>query len=205
MGTMYQQFGKRAMDTVLSFTALVTLSPLLLTTAAAIKLTSPGPVLFKQERVGKERKVFTMYKFRSMRVNSQADTAWSRDRDSRITPFGALIRKFSLDELPQFFNVLKGEMSVVGPRPELPYFVEQYKDNVPLYMVKHQVKPGITGWAQVNGYRGDTSIEKRIEHDIWYIENWSMYLDVKIIFMTIFGGMINKEKNLFADKQEQKV
>ena len=196
---------KRCFDFLFAGTVLLLLSPLMLVIAMGVKLSGPGPVLFKQERVGKERKVFTMYKFRSMRVNSQADTAWSRDRDSRITPFGALIRKFSLDELPQFFNVLKGEMSVVGPRPELPYFVEQYKDNVPLYMVKHQVKPGITGWAQVNGYRGDTSIEKRIEHDIWYIENWSMYLDVKIIFMTIFGGMINKEKNLFADKQEQKV
>ena len=140
-----------------------------------------------------------------MCVNSESDTAWSRSRDSRITRFGAFIRKFSLDELPQFFNVLKGEMSVVGPRPELPFFVDLYKDVVPLYMVKHQVKPGLTGWAQVNGYRGDTSIEKRIEYDIWYIENWSMYLDLKIIFMTIFGGMVNEEKNLFKEKQEQKV
>ena len=204
-GSKAYLFFKRAFDIVAAIVVGLVLLLFMPIIAAAIKLDSKGPVLFKQERVGKERKVFTMYKFRSMRVNSQADTAWSRDRDSRITPFGALIRKFSLDELPQFFNVLKGEMSVVGPRPELPYFVEQYKDNVPLYMVKHQVKPGITGWAQVNGYRGDTSIEKRIEHDIWYIENWSMYLDVKIIFMTIFGGMINKEKNLFADKQEQKV
>ena len=140
-----------------------------------------------------------------MCVNDQSDTAWSRSRDSRITRFGAFIRKFSLDELPQFFNVLRGEMSVVGPRPELPFFVDQYKENVPLYMVKHQVKPGLTGWAQVNGYRGDTSIEKRIEYDIWYIENWSIYLDIKIIFMTIFGGMINAEKNLFKEEQKEKV
>ena len=181
---------------------LLLLSPLMLAIAFGVKLSSPGPVLFKQKRVGKERKTFTMYKFRSMCVNSQSDTAWSRNRDSRTTPFGAFIRKFSLDELPQFFNVLKGEMSVVGPRPELPYFVEQYKDVIPLYMVKHQVKPGLTGWAQVNGYRGDTSIENRIEYDIWYIENWSIYLDVKIIFMTIFGGMVNSEKNLF--KKDQK-
>lgn len=196
---------KRAFDILFSATVLLVLSPLMLILALGVKLSGPGPILFRQERVGKERKIFTMYKFRSMCVNSESDTAWSRSRDSRITPFGAFIRKFSLDELPQFFNVLKGEMSVVGPRPELPFFVDQYKDVIPLYMVKHQVKPGLTGWAQVNGYRGDTSIEKRIEYDIWYIENWSMYLDLKIIFMTVFGGMVNAEKNLFKEKQEQKV
>lgn len=196
---------KRAFDILFSATALLLLSPLMLVLALGVKLSGPGPVLFRQERVGKERKPFTMYKFRSMCVNSESDTAWSRSRDSRITPFGAFIRKFSLDELPQFFNVLKGEMSVVGPRPELPFFVDMYKDVIPLYMVKHQVKPGLTGWAQVNGYRGDTSIEKRIEYDIWYIENWSMYLDLKIVFMTVFGGMVNEEKNLFKEKQEQKV
>lgn len=193
---------KRTFDILFSSAVLLLLSPLMLAIAFGVKLSSPGPVLFKQKRVGKERKTFTMYKFRSMCVNSQSDTAWSRNRDSRTTRFGAFIRKFSLDELPQFFNVLKGEMSVVGPRPELPYFVEQYKDVIPLYMVKHQVKPGLTGWAQVNGYRGDTSIEKRIEYDIWYIENWSIYLDVKIIFMTIFGGMVNSEKNLFKKNQK---
>lgn len=196
---------KRAFDVVFSTVALIVFSPLLICIALGVKLSSPGPVFFKQKRVGKERKVFTMFKFRSMRVNNTSDTAWSRSRDCRITPFGAFIRKFSLDELPQFFNVLRGEMSVVGPRPELPYFVEKYKDSIPLYMVKHQVKPGITGWAQVNGYRGDTSIEKRIEHDVWYIENWSLYLDIKIIFMTIFGGMINAEKNLGKKKEEQHV
>lgn len=196
---------KRAFDILFSATVLLVLSPLMLVLALGVKLSGPGPILFRQERVGKERKIFTMYKFRSMCVNSESDTAWSRSRDSRITPYGAFIRKFSLDELPQFFNVLKGEMSVVGPRPELPFFVDQYKDVIPLYMVKHQVKPGLTGWAQVNGYRGDTSIEKRIEYDIWYIENWSMYLDLKIIFMTVFGGMVNAEKNLFKEKQEQKV
>lgn len=194
---------KRAFDLIFSLAVIIILSPLMLLIAIGVKLSSPGPVFFKQKRVGKERKLFTMYKFRSMRINDCSDTAWSRRWDSRITPFGALIRKLSLDELPQFFNVLKGEMSVVGPRPELPYFVEQYKNSVPLYMVKHQVKPGLTGWAQVNGYRGDTSIEKRIEHDIWYIENWSLYLDMKIIFMTIFGGMINNEKNLNQVKEEQ--
>lgn len=196
---------KRTFDILFSSVVILLLSPLLLAIALGVKLSSPGPVLFKQKRVGKERKLFTMYKFRSMCVNDQSDTAWSRSRDSRITRFGAFIRKFSLDELPQFFNVLRGEMSVVGPRPELPFFVDQYKENVPLYMVKHQVKPGLTGWAQVNGYRGDTSIEKRIEYDIWYIENWSIYLDIKIIFMTIFGGMINAEKNLFKEEQKEKV
>lgn len=196
---------KRVFDILFSSVVILLLSPLLLAIALGVKLSSPGPVLFKQRRVGKERKLFTMYKFRSMCVNDQSDTAWSRSRDSRITRFGAFIRKFSLDELPQFFNVLRGEMSVVGPRPELPFFVDQYKENVPLYMVKHQVKPGLTGWAQVNGYRGDTSIEKRIEYDIWYIENWSIYLDIKIIFMTIFGGMINAEKNLFKEEQKEKV
>lgn len=196
---------KRVFDILFSSVVILLLSPLLLAIALGVKLSSPGPVLFKQKRVGKERKLFTMYKFRSMRLNDQSDTAWSRSRDSRITRFGAFIRKFSLDELPQFFNVLRGEMSVVGPRPELPFFVDQYKENVPLYMVKHQVKPGLTGWAQVNGYRGDTSIEKRIEYDIWYIENWSIYLDIKIIFMTIFGGMINSEKNLFKEKEKETV
>ncbi|MBP3538815.1 MAG: sugar transferase, partial [Oscillospiraceae bacterium] len=152
------------------------------------------------------RKTFTMYKFRSMVVNDASDTAWSRRCDSRTTRFGALIRKLSIDELPQFFNVLRGDMSVVGPRPELPYYVEQYRHTVPLYMVKHQIKPGITGWAQVNGLRGDTSIEKRIEYDIWYIDNWSIYLDIKIIFKTIFGGLINKEQSLkSAEREEQTV
>ena len=138
-------------------------------------------------------------------MNEASDTAWSRDRDSRVTRFGAWIRKFSLDELPQFYNVLRGDMSVVAPRPELPHFLEQYKYEIRRYMVKHQVKPGITGWAQVKGYRGDTSIEKRVELDLWYIENWSMGLDIKIILMTIFGGMMNQEKNISREKEESVV
>lgn len=134
-----------------------------------------------------------MYKLKSMRDNEQSETAWSTDSDPRKTRFGALIRKLSIDELPQLFNVLKGNMSLVGPRPEIPYYVENFKDSVPLYMIKHQVKPGMTGLAQVNGYRGDTSIEKRIEFDIHYIENWSYFLDLSILMKTVFCFM-NKEK-----------
>lgn len=184
---------KRAFDLVVSFVGLVILSPLLLLIAAGVKLSSPGPVLFKQVRVGYNRREFSMLKFRSMRVNDAQDTAWSRSSDDRRTKFGSLIRKTSLDELPQLFNVLRGDMSLVGPRPELPHFVEQFKQEIPLYMVKHQVKPGITGWAQVNGYRGDTSISKRIELDLWYIDNWSPWLDLRILFMTATGGMLNNE------------
>lgn len=185
---------KRTMDIVGSLILIVVTSPIMLIAAIGVKLSGPGPILFRQERVGLNKKNFTMYKFRSMRVNTQQDTGWSRDKDDRKTAFGSLIRKTSIDELPQFFNVLKGDMSLIGPRPEVPYFVEQFKETVPLYMVKHQVRPGITGWAQVNGYRGDTSIEGRIRCDIWYIENWSLWLDIKILFMTVFGGMINSEK-----------
>ena len=135
-----------------------------------------------------------MYKFRSMRVNAASDTGWSTNSDPRKTRFGSFIRKFSIDELPQFFNVLKGDMSLVGPRPELPHFVDQFKEEIPLYMVKHQVRPGITGWAQVNGLRGDTSIKERIEHDVYYIENWSILLDIKILFLTLYKGFVNQEK-----------
>lgn len=137
-----------------------------------------------------------MYKFRSMRVNDQQDTAWSRDRDDRRTGFGSFLRKCSLDELPQLINVLRGDMSLVGPRPEIPKFVEQFKEEIPLYMLKHQVRPGITGWAQVKGLRGDTSIEERIQHDLYYIENWSLLFDFRILLMTVFGGkFLNQEKN----------
>ena len=184
---------KRTFDILVSALALILLSPLLAIIALAIKLSSAGPVLFRQERVGLNKKPFTMLKFRSMRVNDGQDTAWSTEADDRRTPVGALLRKLSLDELPQLWNVLRGDMSLVGPRPEIPFFVEQFRETVPLYMVKNQVRPGITGWAQVNGYRGDTSIPKRIEHDIWYIENWSFGLDLRIILRTLFGGMVNKE------------
>ena len=185
---------KRGFDVFVSALGLLILSPLLAAIAIGVKLSSPGPVLFRQTRVGYNRKEFQMLKFRSMKVNTEEDTAWTKDTDPRRTKFGSWIRKVSLDELPQLFNVLKGDMSLIGPRPELPHFVELFRESVPFYMVKHQVKPGITGWAQVNGYRGDTSIEKRIELDLWYIENWSVGLDLRILFRTAFGGMVNKEE-----------
>ena len=185
---------KRAFDILASLTLLIALSPLLLALALLVKLTSPGPIFFRQERVGLNKKPFRMYKFRSMRVNDRQDSAWTTSGDTRVTRFGAFIRKYSLDELPQLYNVLRGDMSLIGPRPELPYFVEKFKEKIPLYMVKHQVRPGMTGWAQVNGYRGDTSIQKRIEHDIWYIEHMSVGLDLKIMFMTAFGGWISRER-----------
>lgn len=185
---------KRLMDIVGSVILILLTSPIMIVCAIGVYISSPGPILFRQERVGRNKKNFKMYKFRSMRINTSQDTGWSRDRDDRKTKFGAFIRKFSLDELPQFFNVLKGDMSLVGPRPEIPFYVEQFKEDVPLYMVKHQVRPGITGWAQVHGFRGDTSIKGRIEHDIYYIEHWNLLLDIKILFMTVFGGkFVNSE------------
>ncbi|MBN7774036.1 undecaprenyl-phosphate glucose phosphotransferase [Clostridium aminobutyricum] len=185
---------KRAIDIMGSLCLLLILSPVMIVTAIGTKISSPGPIIFKQERVGLNKDLFTMYKFRSMRVNPIESTAWTTLADPRKTKFGSLIRKFSIDELPQFFNVLKGDMSLVGPRPERPFFVEQFKETIPLYMVKHQVRPGITGWAQVNGLRGDTSIEKRIQHDIYYIENWTILFDIKILFRTLFKGIVNEEK-----------
>ena len=187
-------FVKRTFDIFASLILIVLSSPIMLVAAIGTRLSSPGPILFKQERVGLNKKNFTMLKFRSMRVNSKQTTGWSTTVDDRRTKFGSLIRKTSIDELPQLFNVLKGDMSLVGPRPEIPFFVEQFRETIPLYMVKNQVRPGITGWAQVNGYRGDTSIEERVKHDLWYIENWSLGLDIAILFRTAFGGMINSEK-----------
>ena len=187
-------FMKRAMDIVGSLVLIVLTSPIMLIAAIGVRLSSPGPIIFSQERVGRNKKTFRMYKFRSMRVNDRQDTGWSRDKDDRKTAFGSFIRKFSIDELPQFFNVLKGDMSLVGPRPEVPFYVEQFREEIPLYMVKHQVRPGITGWAQVNGLRGDTSIKDRIEHDIYYIEHWTVFFDIEILFMTLFKGIVNSEK-----------
>ena len=185
-------FMKRTTDILASLLLITLTSPLMLVAAIGVKLSSPGPIIFKQERVGKDKKTFYMYKFRSMKTNSSENTGWSKNEDDRKTWFGSLIRKCSIDELPQFFNVLKGDMSLIGPRPELPFFVEQFKEEIPRYMVKHQVRPGITGWAQVNGLRGDTSIKKRIEYDLYYIENWTLAFDLRILFMTAFC-MFNKE------------
>ncbi|MBD8500980.1 undecaprenyl-phosphate glucose phosphotransferase [Paenibacillus arenosi] len=191
---MSNRIFKRSFDILFAVTAILLTLPVMVAIAIGIKLTSRGPIIFKQERVGLNRRNFNMYKFRSMRVDTvhTADTHWTTENDPRKTKFGSFLRKTSLDELPQFFNVLFGHMSVVGPRPERPYFVEQFKEEIPKYMVKHHVRPGITGWAQSNGLRGDTSIEERIRHDIFYIENWSLLFDIKIIWKTIWNGFVNK-------------
>ena len=188
-------FVKRAMDVAGSLVLILLTSPIMLVVAVGVKLSSPGPVIFKQERVGLNKRPFLMYKFRSMRVNGQESTGWSQNEDPRKTRFGSFIRKFSLDELPQFFNVLKGDMSLVGPRPEIPFHVEHFKEEIPRYLVRQQVRPGITGWAQIHDLRGDTDIAERIRYDIWYIENWTVALDVKILLRTVLGGkMVNQEK-----------
>ena len=180
---------KRFFDIVCSLLLIALLSPLMLVTAVIIKITSPGPVFFKQERVGLNKRDFNMYKFRSMRVQNAEDEKkqWTTADDPRKTKFGTFMRKTNIDELPQLFNVIKGDMSLVGPRPERPYFVDKFREEIPKYMIKHEVRPGMTGWAQVNGWRGDTSIEKRVECDIYYIENWSFWFDIKILWLTIFG------------------
>lgn len=185
---------KRAFDIVFAIVAILLTSPLMLLSVIMIKVTSPGPVIFRQERVGLNRRHFVMYKFRSMHVQTDEEEReqWTTKEDPRKTKWGTFMRKTSIDELPQFFNVLKGDMSVVGPRPERPFFVEKFREEVPRYMIKHQVRPGITGWAQVNGLRGDTSIEERIAHDLYYIENWTFALDLHIIFLTVLKGFVNK-------------
>lgn len=184
---------KRICDICGSICALIIAAIPMLLVALIIKITSPGPVLFPQIRVGKHNKEFKMYKFRSMEIQKESDEkkAWTTKHDPRVTGIGKFIRKTSIDELPQLFNVLKGDMSLVGPRPERPFFVEKFKEEIPRYMIKHQVPPGMTGWAQINGYRGDTSIRKRIDHDLYYIENWTLGLDFKILFLTVFKGFIN--------------
>ncbi len=185
---------KRLIDIIGSFCGIVVLSPLLVVIACLVKFTSKGPLIFKQERVGLRNEPFMMYKFRTMKVQeaSEEKKAWTVKDDPRVTGIGKILRRTSLDELPQLFNILKGEMSIVGPRPERPFFVEKFKEEIPRYMIKHQVRPGLTGWAQINGYRGDTSIRKRIDCDLYYIENWTLGLDFKIMFLTIFKGFINK-------------
>lgn len=187
-------YAKRGIDVIGSLTGIILSSPIMLLVALAVRFTSRGPVIFKQERVGLHNKTFNMYKFRTMELQrpSAEQKAWTIKDDPRVTKVGKFLRKTSLDELPQLFNILMGEMSLVGPRPERPQFVEKFKEEIPRYMIKHQVRPGLTGWAQINGYRGDTSIRKRIEYDLFYIENWTMSMDIKIMFLTIFKGFINK-------------
>ena len=194
LSNTFNQIVKRVFDVIYALIGIIITSPIMLVCAILVKATSEGPVIFKQERVGLHNKHFWMYKFRSMRMQDENSEkkAWTTKDDPRVTKVGAVLRKTSLDELPQLFNILKGDMSLVGPRPERPQFVEQFKEEIPRYMIKHQVRPGLTGWAQVNGYRGDTSIYKRIEYDLFYIENWSMWLDLRIIFRTFFVGFINK-------------
>ena len=185
---------KRIVDVITALAGLVVSSPVMLAAAIAVGCTSRGPVIFKQERIGLHNKPFRMYKFRTMEVQKPSREAqgWTTKDDPRVTRVGRFLRRTSIDDLPQLFNILMGDMSVVGPRPERPQFVDKFKEEIPRYMVKHQVRPGLTGWAQINGYRGDTSIKRRIEYDIFYIENWTMSFDIKIMFLTIFKGFINK-------------
>ncbi len=190
----FNQFIKRTTDLVGSIICIILFSPVMLITAILVKTTSKGPLIFKQVRVGRHNRTFNMYKFRSMETQpaDMEDDGWTVKNDPRTTRVGKFIRKTSIDELPQLFNVLIGDMSLVGPRPERPQFVEQFRDEIPRYMIKHQVRPGMTGWAQVNGYRGNTSIRKRIDYDLYYIENWTIGFDFKILFLTIFKGFVNK-------------
>ena len=193
LNIMRNRAAKRAVDLIGATVAIILFSPVMLLTVLVVALTEEGSVIYRQERVGLHNQVFYMYKFRSMIMQDEEKekAEWSTRNDPRITPVGKLIRRTSIDELPQLFNVLKGEMSLVGPRPERPQFVQKFRDEIPRYMVKHQVRPGMTGWAQINGYRGNTSIEKRIEYDLYYIENWTIVFDMKILILTIFKGFFD--------------
>jgi Undecaprenyl-phosphate glucose phosphotransferase len=185
---------KRGIDVVISSAALALLSIPIGAIALLVKATSRGPVFYRQERMGLDGKKINIVKFRSMHHDAERDTGpvWARENDPRVTVLGKFLRKSNLDELPQLWNVLRGDMSIVGPRPERPHFVEQFKHRIPQYMLRHKVKAGLTGWAQVNGWRGNTSIEKRIEYDLYYIENWSVRLDLKIMWLTLLRGFFHK-------------
>jgi Undecaprenyl-phosphate glucose phosphotransferase len=185
---------KRAIDIVGSASALVLGAPVFAAVAVAVKLSSPGPAFYRQERMGIDGRLFSMIKFRTMVQNAEAQTGavWAVPNDQRRTRLGAFLRKTNLDEIPQFWNILKGEMSLVGPRPERPEFIREFRAGLPGYMLRHKVKGGLTGWAQVNGWRGNTSLEKRIEYDLYYIENWSVGLDLKIIWLTLLRGFFHK-------------
>jgi Undecaprenyl-phosphate glucose phosphotransferase len=185
---------KRMFDLILGTLILVIVSPMILIISLLIKLTSKGPIFYRQERVGMDGRIFQMLKFRTMKVDSEKETGpiWAKENDPRRTKMGAFLRKTSLDELPQLFNVFRGEMSLVGPRPERPHFVEEFRNQIPLYMLRHKTKAGMTGWAQVNGWRGNTSLEKRVEHDLYYIQNWSIGFDMRILFVTLWRGFFSK-------------
>jgi Undecaprenyl-phosphate glucose phosphotransferase len=193
----WNQLLKRCLDIVLSSVILICLSPLLLLVAALIKLDSPGPVFFLQERVGMDNKPFYMIKFRTMRTDAEQQSTWTTANDPRVTRLGRLLRRYSVDELPQFINVLIGEMSIVGPRPEQPRWVEHFSQQIPRYMRRHKEKAGVTGWAQINGLRGDTSIEERTRYDLYYIENWSLLFDLKIIIRTTFDFLRGQQENAY--------
>ncbi|MBQ7378034.1 MAG: exopolysaccharide biosynthesis polyprenyl glycosylphosphotransferase [Clostridia bacterium] len=203
LDNVFNRFLKRTLDIVGSLLMILITSPFMIFTAIGVRLSSPGPILFRQTRVGRQNQEFTMYKFRSMRVNDSQQTGWSTEKDPRKTRFGAFIRKFALDELPQLFNVLKGDMSLVGPRPEVPFYVEQFRKEIPLYMLKHISRPGMTGQAQIKGLRGDTSIEARIEEDINYIENWTFWKDIRILLLTPFRAVNRHEKYAEREKREE--
>jgi Undecaprenyl-phosphate glucose phosphotransferase len=189
----WNRLAKRILDIVFSLVMLTLISPLLLLIGGAIRLTSPGPIFYRQERMGLDGRTFDMLKFRTMKLDAEAETGavWASSDDPRRTRLGTFLRKTSLDELPQFINVLRGDMSVVGPRPERPVFIEEFRRTVPRYMLRHKVKAGITGWAQINGWRGNTSLRKRIQYDLYYIEHWSILLDLKIILLTPFRGLVS--------------
>jgi Undecaprenyl-phosphate glucose phosphotransferase len=190
----WDQVLKRSMDILVAGSLLLVLGPGLGLIALLVKVTSRGPILYRQERMGLDGRTFSMLKFRSMRVDAEGETGavWARAADPRRTWIGAFLRATSLDELPQLWNVLKGEMSLVGPRPERPVFIQEFRKRIPRYMLRHTVKAGMTGWAQVNGWRGDTSLEKRIEYDLYYIQHWSLWLDLRILWLTFWKGLVNR-------------
>lgn len=186
--------GKRLLDIIFASLVLIFTSPVIGIVALLIKITSQGPVFFKQERMGLDGKIFNMLKFRTMFINAEQETGpvWTKMDDPRCTKTGKFLRRTSIDELPQFINVLRGDMSIVGPRPERPVFIQNFRNTIPKYMLRHKMKAGITGWAQVSGWRGNTSLEKRIEYDLYYIENWTLNFDLKIIWLTLWNGFVNK-------------
>jgi Undecaprenyl-phosphate glucose phosphotransferase len=190
----FNSITKRAIDVVMSSAGLLVLTIPLAFVALLVRLTSKGPVFFQQERMGLDGKSFTIVKFRSMFDDAERHTGpvWAAAEDPRVTPLGKFLRRSNLDEMPQLWNVLRGDMSLVGPRPERPHFVEQFKHKIPQYMLRHKVKAGLTGWAQVHGWRGNTPLEKRIEYDLYYIENWSVSLDLKILWLTLLNGFFHK-------------